>query len=86
MFIIPTITATQKNIIDILEYVTNLTSIVHINLSPYHRIAEGKYQKLGLRNNMAGIHPPTDEDMGRYGNSLPNPAPPYTLADDGIYR
>ncbi len=39
--IIPTITSTQKNIIDILEYVTNLTSIVHIHLLPYHRIAEG---------------------------------------------
>ena len=61
--VIPSITNTQKNIIDILNYITNLTSITQVNLLPYHRIADGKYQKFGLYNNMNGITPPSDDYM-----------------------
>jgi len=57
--IMPTITATQKNIIDILEYVTKTWSALIL-------------QQMKI--------------WSWYDNSLPNPAFPYRLADDGIYR
>jgi pyruvate formate lyase activating enzyme len=34
-----------------------------VNLLPYHRIAEGKYQRFGKENKLAGIAPPSEERM-----------------------
>ena len=61
--VIPGITDTQKNIIDILDCITNIQGIEQINLLPYHRIGEGKYQRFLLENKMAGVVPPSKEQM-----------------------
>jgi len=61
--VIPHITDTEKNIIDILKFVTNLNGIQQIHLLPYHRIAEGKYQQFHLENKMAGVMPPSAEKL-----------------------
>ncbi len=61
--VIPNITDTQKNIIDMRVFLTDLKSIQQINLLPYHRIAEGKYEKLQQENKMAGVTPPSEEQL-----------------------
>ena len=43
------------------EYLKSLMKIKRIHLLPYHRIAEGKYQKLGLENKMQGINEPSEK-------------------------
>lgn len=35
------------------------TRFRRISILPYHKIADGKYQRLGLRNRMAGVEPPS---------------------------
>lgn len=35
------------------------TRFRRVSLLPYHRIAEAKYQRLGLENRMAGVEPPS---------------------------
>ena len=61
--VIPGITDTQKNILDILDCITNIQSIEQMHLLPYHRIGEGKYQRFRLENKMAGVVPPSKEQM-----------------------
>jgi pyruvate formate lyase activating enzyme len=61
--VIPGITDTQKNILDILDCISNIQSIEQINLLPYHRIGEGKYQRFLLENKMAGVLPPSKAQM-----------------------
>jgi pyruvate formate lyase activating enzyme len=61
--VIPTITDTKKNIIDILNVVTHINTIQQIYLLPYHRIAEGKYQKLNKKNKMVEVMPPSKERL-----------------------
>ena len=61
--VIPTITDTRENIIDILAFMADLNTIQQINLLPYHRIAEGKYEHLQKENKMAGVRPPSEEHI-----------------------
>ena len=61
--IIPGITDAEKNLIDILALLPDITTIRQINLLPYHRIADGKYQRLLVENKMAGVEPPPPERM-----------------------
>ena len=34
-----------------------------VSVLPYHRIAEGKYRRLGLTDRMAGVEPPADDQV-----------------------
>jgi len=43
--------------------VRSLGAIKEISLLPYHRIAEAKYERLGLANKMLGVEPPSQERM-----------------------
>ncbi|GAK53160.1 glycyl-radical enzyme activating family protein [Candidatus Moduliflexus flocculans] len=61
--IIPGITDTEKNLVDILALLPDITTIQQINLLPYHRIADGKYQRLLVANKMAGVESPSSERM-----------------------
>lgn len=63
--VIPGITDTRENIVQMREFLATLNgeSIRQINLLPYHRIAEGKYALLHKENKMAGVQSPTDEQM-----------------------
>jgi len=61
--VIPNITDTRKNIIDMIAFMTDLKAIQQINLLPYHRIAEGKYETLHKENRMARIMSPSPEQM-----------------------
>jgi len=52
---IPMITATKENIGSILKMLSAFSLKPEVNLLPFHRIADGKYKRFGLKNIMAGI-------------------------------
>lgn len=61
--VIPNITDTRKNILDMLAFMADLKTIQQINLLPYHRIAAGKYEKLQKENKMVGVASPSKEHL-----------------------
>ena len=61
--VIPGITDTETNLRDIWRVAAALPERPRIQLLPYHRIAAGKYQRLGWLNQMTGVLPPTPEFM-----------------------
>jgi ABC-type lipopolysaccharide export system ATPase subunit len=40
-----------------------LNSIRTVDLLPYHRTAEGKYERMGLDNQLAYVNPPSVADV-----------------------
>jgi len=61
--IIPGITDGEDNVAQLKDFVRSLGAIKEISLLPYHRIAEAKYERLGLANKMLGVEPPSQERM-----------------------
>jgi len=51
----------QQNLDEMLEYLNSKDNFKRIHLLPYHKIAAGKYEKLGLENKMNGIEEPGNE-------------------------
>lgn len=60
--VIPGINDHADNIDAMIRFLTS-TRFRRISLLPYHRIADGKYHRLGLPDRMAGINPPSTERM-----------------------
>jgi len=50
----------EKNLIEMMNYLQRNTTIKRIHLLPYHKIASGKYEKLGMENRMKGIEEPSN--------------------------
>jgi len=63
--LIPGITVTEFNISEMTEYLGKFDPIPEINLLPYHRTAEGKYERMNLVNRMIGSRTLTDEEIIR---------------------
>lgn len=63
--VIPDITDGEDNIRRIAEFIRPLEGIRDIDLLPFHRIADGKYGRLGLKNKMKATQPPSEERMQR---------------------
>ena len=61
--IIPGITDTAENIRDILTCIADVQGIEQVNLLPYHRTAEHKYQRLEREIRMVRIKPPSEARM-----------------------
>jgi pyruvate formate lyase activating enzyme len=61
--LIPGITDTKENILSMAEFVRTLGSVSRIDILPMHRIADGKYQRLGMQNKMADIQPPSPDEI-----------------------
>ncbi len=53
--LIPKINDDPKHLENIAKYLTHLKHIKNINLLPYHKIAQGKYEQLNFENKMNGI-------------------------------
>jgi pyruvate formate lyase activating enzyme len=51
-------TDTETNLEQIARFASGLKSIQGVDLLPFHRIASGKYRRLGLADPMAGAEPP----------------------------
>lgn len=57
--VIPEITGKDANIMEIGGFLASLNNIKTLDLLPYHRTAEGKYERMGLDNQLAGVNPPS---------------------------
>lgn len=60
--VIPGVNDDVENMDALSRFLSSL-ELRHIDLLPYHRIGSGKYQRLRLRNYMAGIASPDAEKM-----------------------
>lgn len=65
--LIPGINDTEKNLDDLKELMIEL-QLKKINILPYHRIAEGKYEKLSMENRMKGILPHSENEIKNIHN------------------
>jgi len=45
------------------EFVRALGSVSRIDILPMHRIADGKYQRLDMKNKMANKQPPSPDEI-----------------------
>lgn len=61
--LIPGITDTKHNLRNILEFLKPFSPSPEIHLLPYHRTANGKYEKLGLPNRLANIKQLSDAEI-----------------------
>lgn len=51
----------QHNLDEMLEYLNSKNHFKRIHLLPYHKIAAGKYEKLGMVNKMNGVEEPSEQ-------------------------
>jgi pyruvate formate lyase activating enzyme len=63
--IIPSITDTTGNIDGILSFISELKNIDTVDLLPYHKTANAKYEKMKIENKLPGLEPPGGEEMNR---------------------
>ena len=71
--IVPSITDTKENLLAIRGFVSYLSNLTGIDLLPYHRGGEGKYEKYGKENKMGGVESPESqglEDIKRFFSEL----------------
>lgn len=52
--LIPDITSTPDNLTEMIEFLDRFSHKPAVNLLPYHRTAEGKYERLGIVNELKG--------------------------------
>lgn len=65
---IPEITATRENIDSIIKLLGKYSDKPLVNLLPFHRIADGKYNKFGIKNIMTGISELPETELQEYRN------------------
>jgi pyruvate formate lyase activating enzyme len=56
--IVPEITDTNENLFAIRGFISHLNNVIEVNLLPYHRAGEGKYEKYGKENKMNNTKSP----------------------------
>jgi pyruvate formate lyase activating enzyme len=61
--VIPGYTDSQTNIKAAAAFMATLEGVREVDLLPYHRLGEAKYQKLGIRYRLEGLLPPASEQM-----------------------
>lgn len=61
--IIPTITDTEENITQIINFISKLKNIQEINLLPFHSSAKSKYERMKKENKVVNLAPPSKEHM-----------------------
>ncbi len=81
--VVPTFNATDAEIADIARFAASLQNVTELHLLPYHRLAQDKYAGLGREYAMAGITPPTGEEMERLAVAARSAAPTLTVQIGG---
>jgi pyruvate formate lyase activating enzyme len=61
--VVPTITDTEENLDEMIKFIMSLKNIREINLLPYHKSAESKYNKMKKENKLPDLEPPNSEEM-----------------------
>jgi len=61
--IIPSVNDTEKNLDEMIKFIRSLKNIREINLLPYHKSANSKYEKMKKENKLPELEPPSKEKM-----------------------
>jgi len=61
--IVPEITDSNENLRAIRGFVSYLNNLIEVNLLPYHRAGEGKYQRYGKENKMDKTDSPDSQNL-----------------------
>ena len=61
--IIPGITDTNENVDHTINFISTLKNINEVDLLPFHRTANSKYEKMKKENKLPNIDPPTTDEM-----------------------
>ncbi len=61
--LIPGITSNRSNLEQITAFLGRFSPLPEVNLLPYHRTAEGKYEKLNMENKMKGAPGISDDEI-----------------------
>jgi len=59
--LIPGITDTEDNLVQLTNHILSLRRIQTIHILPYHHTAQEKYRRLGVENRMKDISPPSPD-------------------------
>jgi pyruvate formate lyase activating enzyme len=68
--VVPGITDTKENLLEIAVFVSSLKHIKKINLLPYNPANEGKYERLDKVNKIGHLEIQTDEEMKKLKNTF----------------
>ncbi|NPD87410.1 MAG: glycyl-radical enzyme activating protein [Asgard group archaeon] len=68
--IVPGITDSSANLNQIGKYLSELKSIIRVDILPYNKMSEAKYNRLGKTYKLSNIAPPSDERMSEIKNQL----------------
>lgn len=68
--VIPSITDTERNLDDMINFISSLRNIRAIDLLPYHKSAELKYEKMKRTNMLPDLKPPGNELMKQIKNKF----------------
>ncbi|WP_372679125.1 glycyl-radical enzyme activating protein [Desulfosarcina sp.] len=68
--LIPGITDGDDNIAEIVRFAGSLKTLQGVDLLPFHRIGIEKYRRLGMKDNTAGISPPSPERVAAIQRSF----------------
>jgi len=74
--IIPTITNTEKNISEMISFISQLKNVKEIHLLPFHKAAGSKYEKMNWENKLNHLETPSVDEMNilkeKFSNINPN--------------
>ncbi|MFC4061586.1 pyruvate formate-lyase-activating protein [Planomonospora corallina] len=63
--LVPGLTDAEENVDGLAAFVATLPNVEHVDVLPYHRMAESKYGRLGLPYPLPGTEPPSAELLER---------------------
>ena len=61
----PGITDGDANVAGVADCIVSAGGIGEVHVLAYHKAAEGKYERLGLKNRMSGVEPQSESEMER---------------------
>ena len=61
--LIPGITDNKEDLLKLKDFINSLNTVDKIELLPYHTLGKYKWDDLGLKYELEGINPPTDNDI-----------------------
>ncbi len=65
MPMIPGLNDSEENLSAVAQFLSDMKNVQRVKLLPYHRLGEGKYDRLDMDYNLADVEPPDKERMER---------------------
>lgn len=63
--LIPSVNDSEDNLNEIARFILELDHTLHVDLLPYHRFGESKYEMLDMDYRLSNVRPPDDEHIYR---------------------